>query len=59
MRMMKRRKRKQPGDYPNLTVRMDAKLKSRIKAVAGERKMSFGQIVSQALRKFLPDLETK
>ena len=56
---MKRGTKKQPGDYPNLTVRMDAKLKSRIKAVAGARNMSFGQIVSQALRKFLPDLETK
>ena len=55
--MKKRGKKMQPNDYPRFTVRVDKKLLARVRAVRSNRKMSFGSIVNQALRRFLPEFE--
>lgn len=54
---MRRTSKKQEPKYPRISLRIDPALLSRVDAVRGPAELSYGQIVAQALRRYLPDLE--
>jgi hypothetical protein len=54
---MKRRTNKQPNDYPRISLRINAELLGRVDSVRTNSALSYGQIVTMALRKCLPEIE--
>lgn len=53
---MKTRARK-AKHYPRITLRIDPDLLIRVDSVRNISNLSYGQIVSQGLRRYLPELE--
>jgi len=49
--------KKQPNDYPRVTVRLGAALLDRLVSECKAKHMSRGQIITLALRKYLPELK--
>ena len=52
-----KKKAKQPNDYPRVCFRIDSGLLNKIDSVRSISKLSYGQIIGHALRKYLPELE--
>ncbi len=53
---MKRPTKKTNG-YPRVSLRIDPDLLARVNAARDKSDLSFGQIFSQAVRRYLPELE--
>lgn len=51
------KKRSKPPEYPRITLRIEKGLLVRVDEIRGKSQLSYGQIVSQALRRYLPELE--
>jgi len=54
---MTKRAMKKTAGYPRVSLRIDPDLLARVNDVREKSDLSFGQIFSQAVRRYLPELE--
>lgn len=54
---MRKRIKKEPNDYPRICVRIQPELLERLNVARSDGGLTHGQLVSQALRQYLPKLE--
>lgn len=54
---MSKRKLKSPNDYPRISVRIDSDLLRQLDEARAPQGLSYGQVVTAALRRHLPALK--